>query len=51
MEKYMLDLELRYRKVVDDDRYTTPQIVIGIYNTREEAEVKGNEIIEYFKDK
>lgn len=46
MEKYMLELELRYRKVVgDEDRYATPQIVIGIYDTWEEAEVKGNEII------
>ena len=28
MNKYILELELRYRKMVgDDDRYTTPQIV------------------------
>lgn len=34
MNKYILELELRYRKMVgDDDRYTTPQIVIGIYDT------------------
>lgn len=42
----MLELELRYRKVVgDDDIYTTPNIVIGIYDTWEGAAAKGNEII------
>lgn len=46
MEKFMLELELRYRGVKnDEDYYRTPKIVIGIYDCWDEAEKVGNEII------
>ena len=46
MEKYRLELELRYRKVINnEDFYQCPKIVIGIYDTWEEAEKVGNNII------
>lgn len=46
MEKFMLELELRYREVKNGDDYCrAPKIVIGIYDTWDDAEKKGNEII------
>lgn len=46
MEKFSLELELRYREVKDgDDRYRRPKIVIGIYDSWDEAEKVGNEVI------
>lgn len=46
MEKFMLELELRYREVKnDEDYYRTPKIVIGIYDSWDEAEKVGNGII------
>ena len=45
-EKFMLELELRYREVKSEDYcYRTPKIVIGIYDSWNEAEKIGNEII------
>ena len=42
----MLELELRYREVCgDEDHYRTPKIVIGIYDSWDEAEKVGNGII------
>lgn len=42
----MLELELRYREVMnDDDHYRTPKIVIGIYDSWDEAATIGNNII------
>lgn len=47
MEKFMLELELRYREVKNgDDYYRTPKIVIGIYDSWDEAEKMGNTIIQ-----
>lgn len=46
MEKFMLELELRYREVKNgDDRYRTPKIIIGIYDSWDAAAKKGNDII------
>lgn len=46
MEKFMLELELRYREVRNgDDHYRTPKIVIGIYDSWDEAEKVGNAVI------
>ena len=46
MEKFMLQLELRYREVKNgDDYYRTPKIVIGIYDSWDEAEKVGNAVI------
>ena len=46
MEKFMLELELRYRYVKNgNDHYVTPKIIIGIYDSWDEAEKVGNEII------
>lgn len=46
MEKFMLQLELRYREVKNgDDYYRTPKIVVGIYDSWDEAEKVGNVII------
>ena len=45
-EKFSLELELRYREVRNgDDYYRTPKIVIGIYDSWDEAEKVGNEVI------
>lgn len=45
-EKFMLELELRYREVKNgDDHYRTPKIVIGIYDSWDEAEKEGNAVI------
>lgn len=45
-EKFMLELELRYREVNNgDDHYRTPKIVIGIYDSWDEAEKEGNAVI------
>ena len=52
MEKFMLELELRYREVKNgDDHYRTPKIVIGIYDNWDEAAKKGNDIIADFLSK
>ena len=46
MEKFMLELELRYREVKNgDDHCRTPKIVIGIYDSWDEAAKIGNGII------
>lgn len=46
MEKFILELELRYREVKNgDDRYRTPKIVIGIYDSWDKAAKIGNDII------
>ena len=46
MEKFMLELELRYREVRNgDDHYRTPKIIIGIYDSWDEAAKIGNDII------
>ena len=46
MEKFMLELELRYREVKNgEDHYRTPKIVIGIYDSWDEAAKIGNNII------
>jgi hypothetical protein len=46
MEKFILELELRYREFKnDEDRYRTPKIVIGIYDSWDEAAKIGNDII------
>lgn len=46
MKKFMLELELRYREAENgDSHYRTPKIVIGIYDSWDEAEKVGNEII------
>ena len=46
MEKFMLELELRYREVVNNEDWPKcPKIVIGIYDTWDEAEKVGNGII------
>lgn len=46
MEKFMLELELRYREVRNGDEcYRTPKIVIGIYDSWDEAAKIGNNII------
>ena len=46
MEKFMLELELRYSEVKNgDDHYRMPKIVIGIYDSWDEAAKIGNEII------
>ena len=46
MEKFMLELELRYREVRNgDDSYRESKIVIGIYDSWDEAEKVGNGII------
>lgn len=46
MEKFILELELRYREVKNgDDHYRTPKIVIGIYDSWDEAATIGNNII------
>ena len=46
MEKFMLELELRYREVENGDSYyRTPNIIIGIYDTWDEAEKVGNATI------
>lgn len=45
-EKFSLELELRYREVMNsDDYYKTSKIVIGIYDSWDEAEKVGNEVI------
>ena len=45
-EKFILELELRYRIVKNnDERYVNPKVLIGIYDSWDEAERKGNEII------
>ena len=46
MEKFMLELELRYREVKNgEDHYRTPKIIIGIYDSWDEAATIGNNII------
>lgn len=46
MKKFMLELELRYRKVENgEDWPKCPKIVIGMYDSWDEAEKVGNEII------
>lgn len=46
MEKFMLKLELRYHEVNNgDENYRTPNIVIGIYDSWDEAAKIGNNII------
>ena len=46
MEKFMLELELRYREVVNNDDWPKcPKIVIGIYDSWDEAATIGNNII------
>lgn len=46
MEKFMLELELRYHEVKNgDDHYREPKIVIGIYDSWDEAEKVGNAVI------
>ena len=46
MEKFMLELELRYREVRNGDDYPRcPKIVIGIYDSWDEAAKIGNNII------
>lgn len=46
MEKFMLELELRYREVKNgDDWPKCPKIVIGIYDSWDEAAKIGNDII------
>lgn len=46
MEKFMLELELRYREVKNgDDHCRMPKIVIGIYDSWDEAAKVGNNII------
>lgn len=45
-EKFILELELRYRVVKNyDDIYANPKVLIGIYDSWDEAARKGNEII------
>ena len=46
MEKFMLELELRYCEVKKGEGYyRTPKIVIGIYDSWDEAAKVGNNII------
>lgn len=46
MEKFMLELELRYREVENNDDWPRcPKIVIGIYDSWDEAATIGNNII------
>lgn len=46
MEKFMLELELRYSEVKNgDEHYRMPKIVIGIYDSWDEAAKIGNDII------
>ena len=46
MEKFMLKLELRYREVKDNDDWPMcPNIIIGIYDSWDEAAKIGNNII------